>query len=149
MVQYVNKAYGHEMELWVANATTSVLEPYALLNADREFSISGNQVEDPQIDLDDQSKPAIITRRGQNSDSGFSGGGMLHMDLLTDALKWSSEQTPRQCEIRVANTVKIAGLYIMGNFSFSAPREEAIQCSFSLVQAEKPTITDIEEDDEG
>ena len=148
MATPVNKLYGHELQLYVANAETSVMEKYALLNGDRSFSVSGSQVEDPQIDLDDQSKPAVITRRGQNSDTAFSGGGMLHKDKLADAFDWSINQTARNCEIRFANTVTVAGQYIMSNFEVSGTREEAVDVSFSLVQAEKPTITPVVGDDD-
>jgi len=139
----VSKVYGHNISVQVGTTvdTVTTWTNYLQLNSDRSFTGTGSQIDDVQVDLDDLSLPATVTRRGQSIDTSFGGTGMVHATTLSDTMSWFENQESRLCRVKFGNAVTVEGQYILANVEIKAENQETATITVSFVQAEKPTFS--------
>lgn len=137
---YVNVVSGEAILVQIGNgADPQVFAHDCIINANRSISRTANTSEQSIPNCTDPSKPDKIVRRVDSTDSTISGDGKVHSDSVLTWLQRVGKTIP--VRTRQAGVWRVAGDYIVSEFTVTGKDKEFALASVTLVQADEPEIT--------
>ncbi|MGQ2989519.1 phage tail tube protein [Brevundimonas sp.] len=138
---YVNVVSGEAILVQIGNdADPQVFAHDCIINGSRALSLTTNTSEQTIPNCTDPSKPDKVVRRVDSTDSTISGDGKLHSDSV---LAWLQRRGKIvDVRVRQAGVWRVAGQYIVSEFTVTGQSKEFATASITLVQADDPEITD-------
>lgn len=121
------------------NADPQVFAHDCLINTSRSINLTANVTEQSIPNCVNPSLPDKTVRRVDSTDSTISGEGKLHK---ASALVWMQRVgTIVPVRARQSGVWRIAGDYIVSEFSITGQNREYATASVTLVQADAPVIS--------
>ena len=136
---YVEVVDGEKILVQIGDgADPEVFAHDCLINTGRSINLTASVSEQSIPNCVDPSQPDKIVRRVDSTDSNISGDGKLHS---SSTLAWMQRVgTTVNVRARQAGVWRIAGAYIVSEFSVTGTNREYATASVSLVQADAPVI---------
>ena len=136
---YVEVVDGEKILVQIGNgADPEVFAHDCLINTGRSINLTASVSEQSIPNCLDPSLPDKIVRRVDSTDSNISGDGKLHS---SSTLEWMQRVgTTVNIRARQAGVWRIAGAYIVSEFSITGTNREYATASVALVQADAPVI---------
>ena len=136
---YVEVVDGEKILVQIGDgADPEVFAHDCLINTGRSINLTASVSEQSIPNCVDPSQPDKIVRRVDSTDSNISGDGKLHS---SSTLAWMQRVgTTVNVRARQAGVWRIAGAYIVSEFSVTGTNREYATARVSLVQADAPVI---------
>lgn len=137
--QYVEAVSGEDILVQIGDgADPEVFAHDCMINGSRGFTRTASVSEQGIPNCTDPTKPNKVVRRVDSVDSSISGEGMLHSSSTLAWLNRVGEAV--NIRVRQAGVWRVAGSYIVQEFSVTGQAREYATASVNLVQADAPTI---------
>ena len=136
---YVEVVDGEKILVQIGDgADPEVFAHDCLINSGRSINLTANVSEQSIPNCLNPSEPDKIVRRVDSTDSNIAGDGKLHS---SSTLPWM-QRVGKTVNIRArqAGVWRIAGAYIVSEFSITGTAREYATASVALVQADAPVI---------
>lgn len=137
---YVNAVSGEEILVQIGDGgDPEVFAHDCMINTDRSINLTATTSDQQIPNCTDPSKPPKTVRRIDSTDSTISGSGILHKDSV---LVWAQRRGKIiNVRGRIAGALRVAGPYILTEFSITGTARQYSTASITLVQADEPEIT--------
>lgn len=137
---FVHVVSGEEILIQIGNgASPEVFAHDCMINASRSISLTATTRDQTIPNCSDPSKPDKTVRSVDALDSQISGDGKLHK---TSVKAWADRRGQVvNVRGRIAGALRVAGPYILTEFTITGTAREFATASVTLVQADQPTIS--------
>jgi len=136
---FVDVVSGEQILVQIGDgADPEVFAHDCLINTGRSINLTANVTEQSIPNCLDPSQPDKVVRRVDSTDSNIAGDGKLHS---SSTLPWM-QRVGKTVNIRArqAGVWRIAGAYIVSEFSLTGSAREYATANVTLVQADAPVI---------
>jgi predicted secreted protein len=133
--------YGENILIQLETDVAGVYTHPAMINTTRALSLTTEVETDELIDIDDQSAPAVVTRRVRARDTKVDGAGMMNAGDTKSFADRQAAAVPFNVKI-IADNLTLTGPMLITQLQFDGERQKMAQFSITLEQAGEMIATE-------